>query len=219
MTKAVLVIIFLTLLLMLGCVNTNVPTNQQPDKISSKLAGNCSEWQKYSEELNLYWRNSIADVNLACEAAKKRLVGYYDGTYEVQQEQFDERVAAIKKELSFYKLCRDYTYPKCSSYSYTVNLNFDVCTASMRPEFDCSYPFSAFHPRNNYAFKVCDVISFKLPTATNSVDIYGNRVTVPAMTHRIVGINGQKFITKGDAIDVIDKYQPQREDVEWVVCK
>ena len=88
------------------------------------------------------------------------------------------------------------------------------CTVSMNPLFNCS---SAVLIYKSDKLKIGDVIMFKLPFSNSEFDRFGNSVNLSYYVHRIVGINGSRFIMKGDANRYTDNYQPTIQDVEGKV--
>ena len=127
---------------------------------------------------------------------------------------FLERTFAEKERL--YKLCNDYIYPDCPENG-TVKLRLE-CTKSMLPSVGCHIPITAYVPMNSSMLKVCDVISYDVPTIIKAMNTSGGEVNISRLFHRIVGIEADNFITKGDANSDVDEYSPRFDDVKYVMC-
>lgn len=116
------------------------------------------------------------------------------------------------------RLCGDYVYPRCPK-NRSVKLRL-VCSGSMLPEIFCNYDVSAFDPHlYPYIPKLCDIVSYDIANPLTTQTIYGESVIINRLTHRIVAINGTRFVVKGDANFEPDPIQPEFQDVRYVVCK
>lgn len=146
--------------------------------------------------------------------------------FNASNEQNDRLQLQVNKLRQRIELCNGYLYPECPKESLNLNLE---CTGSMTPEFFCGYRIEGFNltgENEKYSPKLCDVISFDIPYTMTSPALNhsgkfyaGNKVNLSRIIHRVVGFNGSKFITRGDANEKEDSYQPELKDVRWVACK
>ncbi len=101
-------------------------------------------------------------------------------------------------------VCKDYAFPDCPE-NVVLKKNKVACTGSMRPTLSCFD--DVYSEKNPTSVGLCDVITFERSTDSKHI------------LHRIVGLNGTNFITKGDANLHIDPYQPSFKEIKSKVCR
>lgn len=169
------------------------PAPESVELSDDRLCLDKVEYQNYVETCSSYFRN-YSTISPRYEQAQN-LVSVFERENKILMDKYNELLRQVY-------LCSEYRMPNCPS-DYTTT--FLQCTGSMRPTFDCTFPAKIYKPRSD-ELKVCDVI------------IFNDRIRNITPFHRIVGINGSRFITKGDATINKDPYQPTFEDITAKAC-
>lgn len=97
------------------------------------------------------------------------------------------------------KICNDTS--KCQ-YPMTCE------SFSMSPTFTCNDELYGYYPKSS-ELKVGDIIIFK-----NKMKEFP-----PNVIHRIIGLDGEKIITKGDVNDFIDNQETYYKDIRLKICR
>ena len=96
------------------------------------------------------------------------------------------------------------------------------CTNSMSEVFTC---FSAITIYSTNEIMVGDIIGFRLVNTQMILDEFGENVSLNYIYHRVAGINGTRFITRGDTDhlgrhnSMNDEFQPEKRDIIGKVSK
>ena len=182
-------------------------SNSEIDEYAGRL-------REYSNQLFKYYSNYSKNINSSLNhclinlKAEEETIVYYQAKLKerigiVRSSHF-ETEASGSKYLSELKLCGEEFWEKSNCFRMMA------CTSSMKPVFSCKNALIIY---NEAQLKIGDVIAFNLPAHFSGKDDYGKEIEVYYYAHRIISINGTRYVTKGDNNWAQDEYQPSAEDV------